>query len=65
MLSQSSSGGAIRDKAGKIIQSGEYQSAEAPSGRVQPDRRWFGACSLCTAAKLRRRDLYLEALPNS
>jgi len=42
MLSQSSSGGAIRDKAGKIIQSGEYQSAEAPSGRVQPDRRWFG-----------------------
>ena len=41
-------GKAIRDKDGKIIQAAAFQKGEdetAP-GRVQPDRRWFGACSV-------------------
>ena len=39
-------GKAVRDKDGKIIQAAAFQKGEdetAP-GRVQPDRRWFGAC---------------------
>lgn len=32
---------AKRDKDGKLIHQ-EYQSAELPSTRIQPDRRWFG-----------------------
>lgn len=39
-------GRAVRDKDGKIIQAAAFQKGEkdAPPGRVQPDRRWFGAC---------------------
>ena len=33
---------ATRDKDGKIIQEAEFQSKDAPIGRVQADRRWFG-----------------------
>ena len=39
-------GKAVRDKDGKVIQAAAFQKGEdetAP-GRVQPDRRWFGAC---------------------
>jgi nuclear GTP-binding protein len=35
------SGGAVRNKQGKII-SQELQSKELPSTRIVPDRRWFG-----------------------
>lgn len=35
----------VRDKDGKIIQAAAFQKGEAETkpGRVQPDRRWFGA----------------------
>ncbi|KAG0148210.1 hypothetical protein CROQUDRAFT_41630 [Cronartium quercuum f. sp. fusiforme G11] len=35
-------GKAIRDKDGKIIKAAAFQSSDAPAGRIQPDRRWFG-----------------------
>lgn len=33
-----------RDKAGNIVEAAAFQKGEkdAPPGRVQPDRRWFG-----------------------
>ena len=37
-------GKAIRDSDGKIVKAAPYQSNEVTPGRVQPDRRWFGAC---------------------
>lgn len=38
-------GKAVRDKDGKIIQAALFQKGEDETvpGRVQPDRRWFGA----------------------
>lgn len=38
-------GKAVRDKDGKIIQAAAFQKGEDETkpGRVQPDRRWFGA----------------------
>lgn len=33
---------AIRDRDGKIIKAAAFQSSDAPVGRIQPDRRWFG-----------------------
>ena len=44
-LKMLNSGKAVRDKDGKVIQAAAFQKGEdetAP-GRVQPDRRWFGA----------------------
>ena len=40
-------GKAIRDRDGKIIQAAAFQKGEDETkpGRVQPDRRWFGACA--------------------
>ena len=40
-------GKAIRDKAGNIVQAAAFQKGEDETtpGRVQPDRRWFGACA--------------------
>lgn len=40
-------GKAVRDKDGKIIQAAAFQKGEDETkpGRVQPDRRWFGACA--------------------
>ncbi|KAI7953419.1 hypothetical protein MJO28_005966 [Puccinia striiformis f. sp. tritici] len=35
-------GKAIRDPDGKIIKAAAFQSSDAPNGRIQPDRRWFG-----------------------
>ncbi|KAI8448041.1 NUC091 domain-containing protein [Phakopsora pachyrhizi] len=35
-------GKAIRDRDGKIIKAAAFQSSDAPPGRIQPDRRWFG-----------------------
>ncbi|KAA1071014.1 GTPase required for pre-60S ribosomal subunit nuclear export and maturation [Puccinia graminis f. sp. tritici] len=35
-------GKAIRDRDGKIIKAAAFQSSDAPNGRIQPDRRWFG-----------------------
>ncbi|KAG8883227.1 GTPase required for pre-60S ribosomal subunit nuclear export and maturation [Tulasnella sp. 332] len=32
----------IRDKAGHIVEAAAFQNTDAPPGRVQPDRRWFG-----------------------
>ena len=45
-------GKAVRDKDGNIIKAAAFQKgeSEAKPGRVQPDRRWFGAYS--SAAKL-------------
>ena len=39
-------GKAIRDKDGNIIKAAAFQKGESETkpGRVQPDRRWFGAC---------------------
>jgi NGP1NT (NUC091) domain len=40
-------GKAVRDPDGNIIQAAAFQKGEDETkpGRVQPDRRWFGACS--------------------
>lgn len=35
-------GRAIRDRDGNIIKAAAFQSSDAPAGRIQPDRRWFG-----------------------
>lgn len=45
-LKMLSGGKAVRDKDGKIIQAAAFQKGEDETkpGRVQPDRRWFGAC---------------------
>ena len=44
-LKMLNSGKAVRDKDGKIIQAAAFQKGEDETkpGRVQPDRRWFGA----------------------
>ena len=46
-LKMLSGGKAVRDKDGKIIEAAAFQKGEDETkpGRVQPDRRWFGACS--------------------
>jgi nuclear GTP-binding protein len=43
------SGKAVRDRDGKIIQAAAFQKGEDETtpGRVQPDRRWFGASLTC------------------
>lgn len=40
----------VRDKDGKIIQAAAFQKGEDETkpGRVQPDRRWFGAILSCS-----------------
>ncbi|KAI8069998.1 NUC091 domain-containing protein [Gongronella butleri] len=35
-------GKAIRDANGNIIQAAEFQSTDAPTARVAPNRKWFG-----------------------
>ena len=42
-------GKAVRDRDGKIIQAAAFQEGEDETkpGRVQPDRRWFGASNAC------------------
>ncbi|KAI8867049.1 NGP1NT-domain-containing protein [Ramicandelaber brevisporus] len=35
-------GRAVRNKDGKIIKEAVFQSKEAPVGRIDPNRRWFG-----------------------
>ncbi|KAH9817824.1 NUC091 domain-containing protein [Melampsora americana] len=35
-------GKAIRDRDGTILKAAAFQSSDAPPGRIQPDRRWFG-----------------------
>ena len=52
-------GKAVRDKDGKIIQAAAFQKGEDETkpGRVQPDRRWFGAFHIdcmCAREKLMR-----------
>ena len=44
-LKMLSGGQAVRDKDGKIVEAAAFQKGEkdATPGRVQPDRRWFGA----------------------
>lgn len=44
-LKMLSGGKPIRDKDGKIVQAAAFQKGEDETkpGRVQPDRRWFGA----------------------
>lgn len=52
-------GKAVRDKDGRIIQAAAFQKGEDETkpGRVQPDRRWFGALSLaiCVCGSMRLR----------
>lgn len=44
-LKMLSGGKPVRDKDGKIVQAAAFQKGEDETkpGRVQPDRRWFGA----------------------
>jgi hypothetical protein len=44
-------GKAVRDRDGKIIEAAAFQKGEDETtiGRVQPDRRWFGASSQTTS----------------
>ena len=44
-LKMMNGGKPVRDREGKIIQAAPFQKTEAETqpGRVQPDRRWFGA----------------------
>lgn len=51
-LKMLNSGKAVRDKDGKIVQAAAFQKGEDETkpGRVQPDRRWFGALDLSTCA---------------
>ena len=44
---------AVRDKNGKLIRQ-EFQSAELPSTRIQPDRRWFGNTRVVGQKQLER-----------
>ena len=48
-LKMLSGGKAVRDRDGKIIQAAAFQKGEDETtpGRVQPDRRWFGASLTC------------------
>jgi hypothetical protein len=56
-LKMLSGGKAVRDRDGKIIQAAAFQKGEDETtpGRVQPDRRWFGASlslSLCVSTSI-------------
>jgi hypothetical protein len=46
-LKMLSGGKPVRDKDGKIVKAAEWQKGEGEiekgAGRIQPDRRWFGA----------------------
>lgn len=48
LLKMRAGGKPVYDRDGKMIKAAAFQAgeAEAKPGRVQPDRRWFGAC--CT-----------------
>ncbi|KAH3900779.1 probable Nucleolar GTP-binding protein 2 [Saccharomycodes ludwigii] len=35
-------GHAVRNAKGDIVKAADFQSTDAPTARVQPDRRWFG-----------------------
>lgn len=35
-------GKAVRDSKGKIIKAAEFQSSEAKTARIAPNRKWFG-----------------------
>lgn len=54
-------GKAVRDRDGKIIQAAAFQKGEDETtpGRVQPDRRWFGASSYCCRRLRIRRALLM------
>lgn len=56
-------GKAVRDKDGKIIQAAAFQKGEdeAKPGRVQPDRRWFGAY-IFMASRKRFPDLGMQEI---
>lgn len=64
----------VRDKNGKIIQAASFQATEAPTARIQPDRRWFGNTRVIGQAQLetfreqietRRNDPYQVLLRQS
>jgi nuclear GTP-binding protein len=59
-LKMLSGGKAVRDRDGKIIQAAAFQKGEDETtpGRVQPDRRWFGASSLCLCLTNLANDLH-------
>lgn len=59
-LKMLSGGKAVRDRDGKIIQAAAFQKGEDETmpGRVQPDRRWFGASSLCLCLANLSNDLH-------
>ena len=54
-------GKAVRDRDGKIIQAAAFQKGEDETtpGRVQPDRRWFGASFHCCHRLYVRRALLM------
>ncbi|KAJ1919470.1 GTPase required for pre-60S ribosomal subunit nuclear export and maturation [Mycoemilia scoparia] len=41
-LNMLKSGRAVRDRDGKIIKAAPFQSSEAKTARIEPNRRWFG-----------------------
>ena len=43
VLNRLTKGTATRNAAGKITQSAVYQSRDAPTARVEPNRKWFNA----------------------
>lgn len=45
-------GKAIRNSQGKIIKAAEYQSSEAKTARVAPNRKWFGNTRVITQKAL-------------
>lgn len=45
-------GKATRDARGRIIHAAAFQSTEAPTARIQPDRRWFGNTRVVGQAQL-------------
>lgn len=45
-------GKATRDARGRIIRAAAFQSTEAPTARIQPDRRWFGNTRVVGQAQL-------------
>ena len=53
---------ATRDRDGKILEAAEFQSRDAQPGMVQPDRRWFGGCTVNVRTYTGHSELMLSSL---
>ena len=45
-------GHAVRDRRGQVIKAAAFQESDAPTARIQPDRRWFGNTRVVGQAQL-------------